>query len=163
MLSLHTRIAILTILPLVVWGAYVLGAREQGTTLPRPTDIGVEHTGAAAFTFTHTVNDPPLLIDVKNEGKETAYVSLPAIWERKEVRGAKLSQIEADEPAFDYRRWHIPAGATLSFRSKETWNGILVHNASEGPLQLSVVAVDLLHNTSAREAYLLSDVPMFIP
>ncbi len=164
MLTLHTRIALLTLLPILLW-ASVRFTQEQKAKDARdePVLIGIEHTGNAALTLTRTVDRRPQLFDVTNERSETIRISLPAEWERGEVRGAPLTSITADEAMFGYRRWHLPGGATLSFRNPLPGSGMTVHNPSGLPLRLRVVTVDLGGNTTQRASYLLSDQSITLP
>ncbi len=163
MLSLHSRIAIVTLLPLMIWGAYELGTMKRDDMLPRPIDIGVEHLESASLILTHSMGMPPLFVDVQNDGQGDVLVSLPDTWQRKEVRNVPLASVFADEPMLGFRRWHLPAGGTVSFVSTDAWVGMMIHNSSTTPLKLRAVAVDVANETRSSESYLLSDEPMFIP
>lgn len=163
MFSLHGRAAILTLLPLLIGGAYGIVQRERAELLKAPIDIGIEHSQSAAVSFTRSADTRPQFIDVANEGKETVFISLPAAWERGEVRGGALSSVAQDRPMFGYSRWRIPAGLTIAFKSSLRWDGATFHNPSGVPLRIKIITVHLKKGTSEREVYLLSNDPLRIP
>ncbi len=164
MLTLHTRIALLTLLPVLLWASIRFVERQKADIgVAEPVRIGIEHTGNAAVTLTRTKDTQPQLIDIANEGTAVVRVSVPAAWQRGEVRGAPLASIAGEEPMFGYRRWHLPAGATLSFRNPLPWTGMKVHNPSGLPLRLRVVTVDLEMDTVQRDSYLLSNNTLTLP
>lgn len=163
MFSFHGRAAILTLLPLLIAGAYGIIMQQYEENLRQGIDIGIEHALPGAVTFTRTADTRPQLIDVTNEGKETMFISLPEAWVRGEVRGGPLSSVAEDRPMFGYRRWHIPAGVTISFQSPLRWGGMTMHNPSGIPLRLKIITVNLKKETTEKEVSLMSDAPFFVP
>jgi hypothetical protein len=163
MLTLHTRIALLTLLPVLLWGAvrFVEGQRAEPSRT-EPLSIGIHHDGNAAVTLTKSVGTRPQLIDIGNDGAGTVRISLPASWERGEIRGAALASIVADEAMYGERRWHIPAGATLSFRNALPPRSWTIRNPSGLPLRLRIVTADMEAGTVEREVYLLAEEPVVI-
>ncbi len=162
--SLHARIALLTLLPVLLWASVRFVERQRlDDAAEPPVQIGIEHAGNAALTLTRTIGRAPQLIDVANDGAAAVRVSLPDAWRRGEVRGVPLAAIAADAPEFGFRRWHLPPGATLSFTSPLPPAGMIVHNPSGFPLRLKTVTVDLENNEVTREVHLLSEEPLEIP
>lgn len=163
MFTLHTRIALLTLLPLLLFASVRFVERQkEALMLSDPVHIGIEHAGNAAIALTRTKDTQPQLIDIANEGKTLIQISVPATWERGEVRGALLSSIIAEEPMFGYRRWHLPGGATLSFENPLPWTGMTVQNPSGLPLRLRTVTVNIDSGRVMREVYLVSKEPLVI-
>lgn len=165
MFSLHTRIALLTLLPLLLWMTvrFVKQQRAIVTVPMPPIQISIEHTGNAAVTITRTMDTQPQLIDIANEGTGFIHIKLPDAWERGEIRGAPLAFITVEEPTFGYRRWHIPTGTTLSFTNPLPWTGMRILNPTALPLRLRTVTVNLEKKSVERESYLLSDESLTLP
>lgn len=158
MSSLHARIAGITLVLLVLWGITSMRANDRANDLGS-VDIVVEHADSAALTLIRTP-DGQGLGDIRNDGEGPIAVSIPEEWERDEVRGTPLASVTASDASLGFRRWVIPRGATVSFRIYETWNASTIRNVSKDPLRLRVITVNLEHETSDSDTYLITDTPL---
>lgn len=163
MLSLQLRTAALALLPLLIWGTYRGLSAERAQLLRPPVEIGVEHGGGARIAVTYSTGGQAQLVDIGNDGREVVHVSIPEDWERGEVHGAPLAQLVTDAPSFGFRRWSIPAGATVSYRAPQGWSGLSIHNPSRELLRIRITTVDLARNTADTEVYLLQDARLDLP
>jgi hypothetical protein len=158
---LHLRIALFTLLGLLLWTALRFVSEQRATEIhAQPIAIAIEHAGNAAVTLTRSTKHMPQFVDFSNDGAQAIRISLPAAWERGEVRNAALSEIVTEEPSPGYRRWQLPAGATLSFLNPLPATAWTVHNPSGLPLRLRTVMVDIDSGRVMREVYLLSEEPL---
>ncbi|MBI3332268.1 hypothetical protein HYZ99_04940 [Candidatus Peregrinibacteria bacterium] len=126
------------------------------------TDIGIEHSEPLTVEFRFGVkqNAPSGLIEVTHDGTETVYVSLPDTWERREVRGRSLEDTPGEESEFGFVRWHIPQGATLSFRTAEMPRDLDMHNPSGIALKIRLVKVELMTGAVERNVILVKNAPV---
>lgn len=156
MLSLQVRVAVLALLPLLIWGTYRALSAERAQLARTPVEIGVEHRGSAAVAITHSVGGRTHLVDIGNEGQGEIHVSLPDTWTRGEVRGTPLASLVADAPSFGFRRWTIPPGATVTYRTPHDWRAVTIHNPTAELLRLKITTVDLTRDEADTEVYLLN-------
>ncbi len=155
MSSLHLRIAGLTLILLVLWGVTVLQTAPGNGAISK-VDIAIEHQSPAALTLTRTL-DGIGITDIRNDAPETLYVSIPEEWLRDEVRGVPLAAVTSTEASLGFKRWVIPAGATVSFRTTEQWNTLNVRNISEQTMRIAIVTVNLEQQTTEIESYLIDE------
>lgn len=153
--SLHLRIAGLTLMLLILWGVTVLQTGPNNGSVSA-VEIAVEHQSPAAITLTRT-SDGTGIADIRNDSRETLYVSIPEEWLRDEVRGVPLSTVTSTEASLGFMRWVIPIGATVSFRTTDTWNALSVRNISNETMRLAVTTIDLQTQTTETESYLIDD------
>jgi hypothetical protein len=140
---------------LILWGITVLRTAPGNGPLSR-VDIAVEHQSPAALTVTRTA-DGTGLTDIRNDAPETLYVSIPEEWLRDEVRGVALSTVTATDASLGFKRWVIPTGATVSFRTSAPWNVLNIRNISEQTMRIAIVTVNLEQQTTETESYLIDD------
>lgn len=163
MVAAHGKIAGLAFLILLLWGGILAAVNFDPTTKPVDVDIGVEHESPlAAISFSSSMIGGKQLMDIGNDSAETMLVSVPESWARTEVRGAPITSVTSDEPSFGYAKWSIPAGATVSFQTEESWSGVTVHNPSEQPLRIRVTRVDLQTNEVSYDVFLATNRPVKI-
>jgi hypothetical protein len=160
MLSLHARIALIALLPLLIWGAYRIGAQKRLDGSLTPIEIGIEHTSPATITITRSSGGTIHLVDVANESAETIGISLPEAWVRGEVRRVPLASLTSNDPSFGFRRWQFPPRAIVSFDAVHPWNHVIVHNPSEVPLKIDVVSIDVVRSQTTTESYLVTDTEL---
>ncbi len=158
MSSLHARIAGITLVLLVLWGITSMRANDRANDLGS-IEIVVEHADSAALTLIRTPSGRGLA-DIRNDGEGPIAVSIPEEWERDEVRGAPLASITVGDASLGFRRWMIPSNATVSFRIDDTWNASLIRNVSKEPLRLRVITVNLEHETTDSDTFLIMDTPL---
>ncbi len=155
MSSLHLRIAGLTLILLVLWGATVLRTAPENRPASQ-VEMAIEHQSPAALTLTRTT-DGTGMTDIRNDGSEVLYVSIPEEWLRDEVRGAALSAVVSTDASLGFTRWTIPAGATVSFRVPLSWNALKIRNISDEAMRLAITTIDLHAQTTETESYLIDE------
>ena len=161
MLAAHGKTAGLALLLLLIWGGIHAAANYDAQHVPVDIEIGVEHQSPlAALSFKGTTGGEKQLMDIGNESDETLQVSLPASWERTEVRNVPLASLTSEEPSFGYRKWQFPAGASVSFETNEPWKSVTVHNPSGIPLRIRVTKVNLHTEQAEFNVYLAKDKPV---
>lgn len=121
-------------------------------------ELGIEHTQPITLSLTVSTRGAHGIADISHDGTGTAYVSLPASWTRREVRGASLADASSDPPVFGFTRWHLPAGSMVSFDVPVPPSTILMHNPSGVPLQVKLTRVDVVNNTVEHDSILVKDV-----
>jgi hypothetical protein len=132
----------------------------QPDTVVRVADIGLEHAGALRLSVTASRDARPGFLEISHDGKETAFLSVPADWELREVRNAELASIPADPPSFGFRRWKVPGGAVLSFVIPAPSDGILLHNPSKFPVEVRTTLVHMRTQKIETETMLMKDNPL---
>lgn len=160
--SVQGKLALSALLLLLMWGFLLSPARKNQLGLP-VYDIGIEHAEPLRLSIAFSIGKQSSIISVEHDSLETVRLSLPEDWRRDEVRGSVLSRITSDPPEFGYRKWHLPAGSLVSFRTDIPWKQLTLHNPSGVPLTVRVTTVDLLMGTSETNAILVKDVPVPLP
>lgn len=100
-------------------GILLLTVRSDGLSRKKPAqsaaEIAIEHNEAVTVTISRSSGRRDGIVEFIGEGADFR-LSVPLAWKRREVRGTELSAVSADPPAMGFTRWHVPEGATLSFR-----------------------------------------------
>lgn len=135
---------------------------EQQSLHDVPIRIGVELAAPTTLSITRARDSNVLPIDIANEGNSPLHVSLPQEWTRDEVRHVPLAALVADAPIFGYRRWLLPASASVTFHVPIQWKELIIENPSDIPLEVRMVTVDLENNEVKRDVYLLQNGPLVI-
>jgi hypothetical protein len=154
--SLHARLAGLTLIALVLWGATMVQLRQRTEDALPTAEFAIEHSQAGGISVTRTVAGLGP-VDIRNDSDETVHVSIPETWQRDEVRGAPLASVIADEPSLGFRRWALPARSSVTFMADHLWNKLHIRNISDVPLRLKVVTVDVDNATGVTESTLIDD------
>ena len=126
---------------------------------PVRVEIGVEHELPLSLTFSVSELRGSGLIDIKQEGEEIVSISLPSSWQRKEVRNVPLSEITEENTSFGFKRYQIPAGASVTFAIPQYPDTLLVHNPSGITMKVALTMVDLQTNTVETDVVLVQDSP----
>lgn len=139
-------------------GILLLTVRLDGLSRKKPAqsgaDIAIEHNEAMTVTISRSSGRRDGIIEFTGEGADSR-LSVPFAWKRREVRGAELSSVSADPPAMGFTRWHVPEGATLSFRV--TGNpSLTVRNASAAPLLLIGKKADMKTGHVEESSFMLN-------
>lgn len=130
----------------------------QRTNIPNTVDVGIEHTLPISLTIDVSTLDGASIVEVTNtEGGELAFISVPDEWQRREVRNASIADVTSEESSFGFTRWKLPAGATISYRSQEVPESMVLHNPSKTPVKAAVNRVDLQKNTLEHDIILVQD------
>gem|GEM_PF-994160 len=158
--TLHATAAVAAIVAVVVLsqGALKKGAPSlTAALLPgERVEIALEHTKPVTLSLSFTTNGLKGVADIRHDALETVHVSLPSAWTRREVGGVPLAAVTADEPAFGFTRWSLPAGAVVSFDVTPP-SKILLHNPSGIPTEVELTRVNLDKNTVERDIILIQE------
>lgn len=136
--------------------------KEQAALKDVPVRIGVEHAAPTTLSITRAIDASMLPVDIANEGDSPMHVSLPQEWARDEVRNVPLSALVADAPMFGYRRWLLPATASVTFHVPANWKELIIENPSDVPLKVKMVIVDLQKSEVKRDVYLVQEEPLVL-
>ncbi len=127
------------------------------TDTPVIADIAIEHTTPLSLRFSISKRNGHGLIEVNHDGNETVHVSLPEEWQRSTVRNASLDAVGNDGPMLGFRRWQIPAGAAVEFKTTNAPENLLIHNPSHIPLEIKYTLVDLETEAVESNVVLIKD------
>ncbi len=123
-------------------------------------EMGIEHQSPMALQIEMSARDSWSIVEIAQESAETVGLSVPTAWERREVRGAALEAVVAEESALGFRRWRLPPGVTVSFRAPSLIETLRLHNPSGVPVKVELTRVDLAENTAERDVILVKDAPI---
>lgn len=135
-----------------------LHAYIQNSVLPKPElqNMGIEHTKPLALRIEYTSKSGAALVNIAHEnGEETAYISIPETWERREVRGVHINDVPPEEPSFGFIKWPLPAGSSVQFWVPVAPKNVVVHNPSGASLKIAVLQFDFLRNTVEQNILLI--------
>ncbi|PIR49270.1 hypothetical protein COU80_00790 [Candidatus Peregrinibacteria bacterium CG10_big_fil_rev_8_21_14_0_10_55_24] len=130
--------------------------------VPVAAEMGIEHTQPLTLSLElSTLKGVALLYLTHEDSEETAYVSLPDTWTRREVRGVELREV-ASENVFGFNRWRFPAGASVTFNIPASPDALLLHNPSSVPLKIRITRVDLETEHVERDVILVQESPVVL-
>ncbi|MCF7844358.1 MAG: hypothetical protein K9M03_00835 [Kiritimatiellales bacterium] len=126
---------------------------------PIRIEIGIEHELPLSISLSASELKGSGLIDIKQDGEETISVNLPSSWQRKEVRNVPLSEVTSENTSFGFKRYQMPAGASVTFTIPEYPDTMLIHNPSGITMKVNLKIVDLQTNTVETNVVLVQDSP----
>jgi len=118
-------------------------------------EIAIEHTENAALSLDVGERSGAGILEFRNEGEGAVMLSLPESWKRREVRGARIDDVERSATGLGFVRYSIPPGATVSFLAPEIPAHLVAHHPSALPLKIRLSRVDLGQNSVAHDTVLL--------
>lgn len=119
-------------------------------------EMGLEHAKPVTLSIALTVNGPRGVADIRHDALETVRVSLPSTWVRREVKGAPLSAVTAEDATFGFARWHIPPGVLISFDIAPPAS-LVLHHPSSIPAEIELTRVDLAQGSVERDIVLVQE------
>jgi hypothetical protein len=127
-------------------------------------NIGIQHTYPAHIQFELSTKNTIGILDVSFiEGEDiSVQISLPTEWERREVQGLQLDNIQFSESQFGYTTWTFPRDASMQFFLPAIPDSVLVHNPSTATLQLSLFKVSLKTNAVEENVLLVHIEPVLL-
>ena len=123
----------------------------------RVFDIAIEHRSPSSLKIEMSKLSKQALINFTNESDHTIYMNLPEEWKRREVKDVPLSHVLSEKPIFEFVRWSIPGGATVSFFAPEGPDNLLIHNPSKVPLSIRYIAVNMRDERTLQDSILVKD------
>lgn len=150
------------LISLIAIAGFSVGSYVRMTSAAPQTEsveIGIEHTAPLALSIEMSTREDKSIVDISHNAEEKIFISVPADWERREVRSAPLDTVVADGTGLDYRRWHLPSGATVSYRVSYVIDQMTIHNPSELPVKVTLTRVDLNADTVERDILLIKESP----
>ncbi len=130
--------------------ATILEWKTQGTE-----EIAIEHAESASIGLDVSERNGAAILEFTNEGTAALMLSLPESWKRREVRGARLEQVEQTATGLGFVRWKLPAHATVSFLAQQMPGHLVAHHPSDSLLKIGLSRVDLETNSVTRDTILL--------
>lgn len=137
--------------------AVALAERVPPVNSDPPATIAVEHAGPMRLSLMVSEGKTPGILELSHDGKEPAFLSVPAEWRVREVRHGRFSDLAADPPSFGFIRRRVPGGITLSFLLPSPPSGLLLQNPTGVALKVSVKRVNMLTGTTSDDVFLLKD------
>jgi len=157
-IGLHGTLAVAALALLLIVTASQSGRFSASTSSQTDTvDIAVEHREILSLHVQMSERDGQALVMIGQEGTETIAVSVPATWQRGEVRNASLDTITAEPPMLGFVRWQLPGNASVTFRVLHAPSQLLLHNPTNVPLKVSFVRVDLETDTVQQDVILVQE------
>ncbi|MFH1670347.1 MAG: hypothetical protein ABIA92_02040 [Patescibacteria group bacterium] len=156
----HMFALVVTAAVIAVFSVHSFRASVQESAFePVRVEIGVEHELPLSLSLSASELKGKGLMDIRQEGEEMVFISLPSGWQRKEVRNVPLSSITQEDTSFGFTRYRIPAGASVTFAIPQYPDTLLVHNPSGIALKVALTMVNLQTNTVETNVVLVQDSP----
>ena len=157
----HPFAIVLPLSALVVTIALLLNThpdalRSQTISDAPSAGLAVEHVSPLTLTIRMSAGKREGIVELSTDGTETAAISVPSAWQRREVRGAALDAVSADPPSMGFSRWHVPPGVTVSFRVIES-PSLMIRNPSGIPLLVLGKKVNVLTGQIEEKSVLVKD------
>ena len=130
--------------------ATILEWKTQGTE-----QIAIENAESASISLDVSERNGAALLEFTNEGMSPLMLSLPDTWKRREVRGARLEDVEQTSTGLGFIRWKLPADATVSFLAQNLPTHLIAHHPSGNLLKIQLSRVDLAADSVTHETILL--------
>lgn len=148
---------------IVLAGVILLVARNERlrtqtvkNALTPHEEVAVEHDASLTLHVDGTAGKDRGIVEFTAEGTGMLALSLPARWERREVRGGPLSAVTMDQQAMGFAHWKLPTGVTASF-----WTigspSLLIKNVSTAPLLIMGKRVDVKTGRVEEKSIVVKD------
>lgn len=158
---LHGKSLLLGLVLVSALGAWV--EKSLPVVETRIADIAVEYEKPLFLDATFTSKKGAFLLELSVKSGSGVAVSLPADWERTQVKNAPLASITPEDAAFGFRRWHIPQDATLTYQFREALDGIRVLNPQRKPVNVRYRSINLDTGTVTDVSRLFSEAEATLP
>jgi hypothetical protein len=132
--------------------ATILEWQTRGTE-----EIAIEHASSASLALDVTERDGKAIVEFTNESEKAILLSLPEDWKRREVRRARLEEVQKSETGLGFVRWSLPQGATVSFLPKAMPTHLIAHHPSPSPLKIRISRVDLAQDSVVHDVVLIQE------
>ncbi len=106
-------------------------------------EIGLEHDGPVRIGFDIARKEDGGVVRIQGDENARVLVSLPEDWERTTVYGAKPDEVTAEEPAFGFVRWTLPAGAGMRLQTERIADELRFLSPSTAIATVTMITVDL--------------------
>lgn len=130
--------------------ATILDWKTQGTE-----EIAIEHEENASIELDVSERHGAAILEFTNGSVKALMLSLPDSWKRREVRGARLEEVEQTSTGLGFIRWKLPAHATVSFLAQEMPVHLVAHHPSDGLLKIQLSRVNLATDSVTHDTILL--------
>ncbi len=130
--------------------ATILEWNTQGTE-----QIAIEHSESASISLDVSERHGAAILEFTNESSSSLMLSLPDVWKRREVRGARLDDVEQTSTGLGFIRWRLPPHATVSFLAQQMPVHLIAHHPSSALLKIQLSRVDLATDSVTHDTILL--------
>lgn len=159
----HGKMALASMMAVAVTViAGLAGSSLPGDTLrSAPTqDIALEHGAPVTLSLVITEGRITGIVDLWHDGGVTHFLTVPATWKLREVRGATLADVKETQTG-GFSRRPFPAGARMSFAVPGN-DSITLHNSSRGMMQVKWKMVNVDEETVREETMLIKNKPLVL-
>ena len=130
--------------------ATILEWKTQGTQ-----EIAIENSTSASIALDISERHGAGILEFSNASTIPLMLSLPDGWKRREVRGARLEDVEQTSTGLGFIRWKLPVDATVSFLAQNLPTHLIAHHPSGNLLKIQLSRVDLAADSVTHETILL--------
>lgn len=130
--------------------ATILEWKTQGTE-----QIAIEHAESASIELDVSERNGAAILEFTNNSRSALMLSLPDSWKRREVRGARLDDVEQTSTGLGFVRWKLPAHATVSFLAQQMPAHLIAHHPSSSLLKIQLSRVNLASDSVTHDTILL--------
>lgn len=156
---MHTAIAGFGAMTLLAFAAF---QNETFQTLPGSAmqdvsvaEITIEHDQNVKMELTLSRKASSGLLLLEGDQNAPIHVSLPELWQIKEVQGVPYDDVTSSSPSLGYTRYFLPAGAGLLMQGSDMPDRIVFASPSDATALLNINTVDLLTGTVNKSVVLL--------
>ena len=100
------------------------------------------------------------MIELTHDAKDMIFLSVPADWQRTEVRGVTLASVVAEVPALGFVRFHLPPRAAISFVTSGTWQHLTLENPDRILMTVKMTSVDSDKKSVTKDVILVKEGPV---
>ncbi len=129
-------------------------AVPTGDAVPEEQAILAGHAGPVSLSVIRGVRSG--LEVVEFEPDAALFLTVPATWTLREVRGAVLENVQSEPGGTGYTRWTLPSGSRFSFLTDKATH-LTVHGAGSGTLLLKIRHIDLQNELTRETTQLLKE------
>ena len=128
--------------------------------IENPVEIGIEHNEPLSVSIEASEMKGKGLLEIEQSGAEEILLSLPSDWIRKEVRNASIKDVTFETASLGFKRWHMPAGASILFELPKFPSSLIIHNPSKVTVKVSLTKVDMESGLVENEVVLVQEGPV---
>lgn len=116
--------------------------------------MAVEHASPLTLSLTLKKASDSSIIEI-GDASDTAYVSIPTAWKRREVWGVPIAAVTAEGEGFGFIRWHLPPKGHMAFFARPSPPALLLQNPAASHLTLKLTLLDLDRNQTDTRTILI--------
>ncbi len=106
-------------------------------------EIGLEFDRSVALEMLFARKGAAGYLSIENPSDSIINVSVPAAWNRTEVRGKPIADFAVGQPDFGFRRWTMPPQSGMNMLLPSAPSDLLFSSPSETTAAITLRSVDL--------------------